>query len=411
MDDGGRVAITGFTLQVLEAILASLSRQDWARVVIEPSSETEEFEKVDIRWILLNGEEEHVQVKHSKNPFSKAQVEAWAISLASGARAARYRLVLLGRASTSVDEARLPARLSTAFNSADVETLADGVAHRIGLYLQRRGTIVTAADARGAVPALAGTLLYGAMSAQEWTPQALGALVGKLTPTFADSLWATAADLEMRLLRLVFIEEFDSVDEYLVVTATNTTTAPFERCFHLYLTDHEACQVLDVSDGGTDDSAPVFQPGTEPTSGAYVLGIKVADPLEPAVPVVFGARFRRVGVAERAGEAWVFRCPLLPTPEPQLAEVVVVFPHHGRVESDGTARTRTSVARWRTTTRNVKRSITATMKPTPVSETTRLADAKLANQYRELARLSLVRPYPLSAIDDLRAEIERGWES
>lgn len=177
MDDGGRVAVTGFVLQVLHTVLDALSKETWGSMTIEPGDATSGYDKVDVRWVRLNGERVHVQVKHSKNSFSKAQVEEWATGLVSGHPAEVYVLVLLGRGSTTVDDARCPPRLSLRFDTADLETMQDGVAQRIATQMQERGLVVGAAEARSAVPLLCGALLLDATSGREWTPPELFALV------------------------------------------------------------------------------------------------------------------------------------------------------------------------------------------------------------------------------------------
>jgi hypothetical protein len=76
MMSGGDVALRGFLVQTLIALLEALKDDPpWTSVTLEPNLDSE---KVDILWVYQDGTKKAVQVKSSKNPFSPTQVKQWA---------------------------------------------------------------------------------------------------------------------------------------------------------------------------------------------------------------------------------------------------------------------------------------------------------------------------------------------
>ena len=80
MANGGQLAVRGFLVQTLIALLDALDEErTWTTVTLEPNIDSE---KVDILWEFRDGRKA-VQVKSSHNPFNKSDVERWASDLES----------------------------------------------------------------------------------------------------------------------------------------------------------------------------------------------------------------------------------------------------------------------------------------------------------------------------------------
>jgi hypothetical protein len=94
---GGQAAIRGYLVQTLIALLDALDgEKPWRSVTLEPNIESD---KVDILWKYPSGAKA-VQVKSSRNPFRKGDVERWAAELESWRKADEYELVLVGTPGT-----------------------------------------------------------------------------------------------------------------------------------------------------------------------------------------------------------------------------------------------------------------------------------------------------------------------
>lgn len=167
--DGGQAALTGFAAQVVVALLDSLSRPDWLTVTIEPTSETDEYEKVDILWKFPDGSVEFAQVKRSKNSFTPAKIREWGDEIQSAPPAKKKRLILVG--------APTAGGTSLVANHGEVvveivpnefEVLLDACAHRVHLILERSHAPSTARSCAAASTSLAGQLLLGAQHGRTW---------------------------------------------------------------------------------------------------------------------------------------------------------------------------------------------------------------------------------------------------
>ena len=397
--DGGQIAVTGFILQAVVAILEGLSRDDWYELEVEPVSETRDYEKVDIRWCLVDGSEEHVQVKHSRNPFGRPDVERWAGELAERTPNHRHRLMLLGAASTTARRAELPPTVSLDYGSEEVDIGFDAVAHRLGDFCERQGVVVRASDARKAADVIAGLFLVGSATSRTWTPDQLRQDVLYQCRPLADTLQPTASGLETSVYRIIFIGEDECVDEHIYYTLSNTGTASVqEYCVQINLTDHDRCDILRVTDGGNGETEPFWR-ANDSSNPDFWFGVRIPEPIRPGDVRTAGAHFRRTGVVERVSSGMlVFRCPLLRVPEVQRAKVVVIFPGSGIVQADRAWTTTTNLACWKTTVSNANKSITAVFDEEPISAREHQIDLKLFRLYKRLAELFQVRPLPMSEI-------------
>ena len=406
--DGAHTALTGFTLQVVVAVLEGLAREDWQSLFVEPLEEGREYEKVDLCWHIADGSQEHVQVKHSKNPFSRPDIERWASEVAKQ-RGQRHRLVLLGVPSTTAHRATMPPSISVEFSSNDLNVGYDAIAQRIAEFCERRDTIIRPSSSREAAECIVGLMLTGATLRREWTPQSLRCQVFQQCRPFAESQRLSASGLNISLTRFVMINEDRSVDEYLVHEVRDPGNAGLPKAYRFKFTDHDKCTVLEVTDGGRGDEDPYWA-GSDDEPSTFWLGIRPADVLHPPGVLTVGAWVRRTGVVEDLGNGLlVFRCPLLPTADPQRALVVAVFPEGGSIEADGAWRATTRVACWKTTTSSSPRSITAVFRPRHVESELASIDGKLATLYMERAKAGIVRPLPRSKLRSIESNISQGF--
>jgi len=166
--DGGQAAITGFAVQIAVAVLDSFS-SDWIQLTIEPSSETDEFTKVDILWRFPNGEVEFTQVKQSKNAFGKGMIQQWAEEIQNTGPARVKRLVLVGSPSAG------GIGITSKFRDVTVEiipppfaVLLDACAHRVRKYLEETGFVTTSTQCEEITKFLIGRLLLDAKDGRVW---------------------------------------------------------------------------------------------------------------------------------------------------------------------------------------------------------------------------------------------------
>ena len=135
---GGQVAIRGYLIQTLIGLLDALDdARPWLSVTLEPNIDSE---KVDILWRFPDGRKA-VQVKSSKNPFTKSDIEQWAAELEAWRRADEYELVLIGTpGSPSVAKLRHVGKVSVPQPlNLDLRAFKEQAAHRLDGFLQNNG--------------------------------------------------------------------------------------------------------------------------------------------------------------------------------------------------------------------------------------------------------------------------------
>ncbi len=91
--DSGGSAIRGFVIQALMALL-QVCHEDCRLIHFEPSNKKDE--KVDFWWEDGNGAKYAVQVKSTKNEFTKEDVESWANDLRKNHEDMACKLILVG---------------------------------------------------------------------------------------------------------------------------------------------------------------------------------------------------------------------------------------------------------------------------------------------------------------------------
>lgn len=176
MTNGGQRAIRGFRVQTLIALLEALADpHSWISVTLEPNVDSE---KVDVLW-QRPGCTEAVQVKSSKNPFTKGDVERWAGELEAWRKADEYRLVLVGPGSSSVSKIGRVGRVAVPPpKNLDLEGLREQAAYRLQRFLESQGLPVESAGRLDdLVGLLANDLSSRSVHGQTLTREGLSALL------------------------------------------------------------------------------------------------------------------------------------------------------------------------------------------------------------------------------------------
>jgi len=147
MTNGGQLAVRGFLVQTLIALLDALDEErTWTTVTLEPNIDSE---KVDILWEFSDGRKA-VQVKSSQNPFNKSDVERWASELESWRQADEYELLLVGTpGSPSVAHLRRVGNVTVPpARNLDLRAFTEQAAQRLDRFLQNNNLPSGDADYR-----------------------------------------------------------------------------------------------------------------------------------------------------------------------------------------------------------------------------------------------------------------------
>ena len=173
---GGPVAIRGYLVQTLVALLEALDNKDWLSVTLEPDHVSE---KIDLLW-EYPGSTKAVQVKSSVNPFEDAAVNRWARDLEASKGADEYELILVGVASKpAVAKARCLGRVAVPVpKHLDLTALRQQAAHLLDLFMAAEALPTGGAHYREMLAdALLGKLATLATKAQSFTRDELAALL------------------------------------------------------------------------------------------------------------------------------------------------------------------------------------------------------------------------------------------
>ena len=130
--DGNR----GYLVQTLIALLDSLRSNDWDRVTIEPSQESE---KVDVLW-ESGTFRKATQVKSSLSQINKPDAQRWARELDANTVADELELVLVGSASSAVTRIGRIGRVSVPRpKNLDWDGLISEATHLLDCFLYKNG--------------------------------------------------------------------------------------------------------------------------------------------------------------------------------------------------------------------------------------------------------------------------------
>lgn len=156
---GGQIAIRGFLVQTLVALLEALQDdQPWKSITLEPNVDSE---KVDILWIYEDNATKAVQVKSTEKTFSKSNVERWSRDLEAWKQADDYELILAGTpGSSAVAQLRKIGRVRVPPpKNLDLDAFMEQAAHKLDGFLRQHELPTGSADQRMMVAeALAGKL-------------------------------------------------------------------------------------------------------------------------------------------------------------------------------------------------------------------------------------------------------------
>ncbi len=131
------MAIRGYLVQTLVALLDALGDQTWVRVTLEPEHTSE---KIDILW-EYPGKTKAVQVKSSENQVSVADAKRWAEEFrVAHPDSDELELVLVGQCSQAViDLDRVGQVVVPPPQNLDLDGFVERVAHRLDRFLGGQG--------------------------------------------------------------------------------------------------------------------------------------------------------------------------------------------------------------------------------------------------------------------------------
>jgi hypothetical protein len=205
--DAGQVAMSGFAMQVLFAVLDGLTSEDWVSLTVEPHDEdgSRNFEKVDIRWVLSDGRERHDQVKTSRRSFGMADMEWWAEQLSTTSDASTKRLVLVGAVSTGVQD-------TMQCNGVEIRIIPRGeymvrgaISHQLARFCEHQGLQLEPSRTPEICKKLLGLLLLESVTGKTWTKEQF--IEGILELVRAEDRYPEHKELMAQLLKSLFSKE------------------------------------------------------------------------------------------------------------------------------------------------------------------------------------------------------------
>lgn len=155
---GGAVAIRGFLVQALIALLDVASREpSFSEIMLEPKVGDDQF---DFLWKNANGAHA-TQVKSTENVFSKADVEAWAKKLEKAHTDEICTLMLVGNIHPTLAKLKVIGSVSLKQKPLDLDGLLAEAGQRLAEFMEREGLPGGKATERGMiVHAIASKLLH-----------------------------------------------------------------------------------------------------------------------------------------------------------------------------------------------------------------------------------------------------------
>ena len=127
----------GYLVQTMASLIDALcTKNDWEAVSLEPFHVSE---KIDVIWRYTDYDKV-VQIKSSKNPFTKNQIKTWCSELLSSTKADQYELLLVGNlTSTSINfngvhnGVSIPSPIPL-----DLEVMLKTISYDLSVYCQQR---------------------------------------------------------------------------------------------------------------------------------------------------------------------------------------------------------------------------------------------------------------------------------
>ncbi|MEQ1567179.1 MAG: hypothetical protein ABMA64_16180 [Myxococcota bacterium] len=376
--DGGQVAITGFKLQVVIALIDSLREPDWIRMTIEPPG----LDHVDVLWVYTDDEVDHVQVKHSKNTFKPGLVKRVTKAMAARPERVRQRrLVLLGPGQSEP----VSNGVAVVYRVNDLDALLADAAMKAGLWVESRGLPQPPSAVREGVQRAAERLLWLAGGGRTWSRDDVVRLLWDEVVGHPDHSEVPTAPLVLEIRRTVVIHSDGRGDDYVRCLVRNPTDEPrgFRKpFFHFTLTDPGTATLVRVGDG--EPGVPRAVPGKRP--GGFAVGLELRAPVPARDSRMYAVHLQRSPVAALEGREWVFSDPLTETgDEAHPFNVDVIFPVRGVIRAARTAAISPMTASWRLVTGPEDRPVRARLTRPRVSKSMdRAAAAGIAAAERDL---------------------------
>jgi hypothetical protein len=132
-NSGGAAAMRGFYVQTLAALFKALDAEPpFITITLEPVGAQDQF---DFSW----RDAQHsfaVQVKSTRNEFSKTEAEKWAIALKAASSDEQCTLILVGNCNASLNKVKELADVRIEKRSLDICDLDDAAAQRLALFME-----------------------------------------------------------------------------------------------------------------------------------------------------------------------------------------------------------------------------------------------------------------------------------
>lgn len=340
---GGQIAITGFKLQVVIALIDSLREPGWTRMTIEPPG----IEQVDVLWVYADDEVDHVQVKHSKNAFKPGLVKKVTKAMAARPERVRQRrLVLLGPGQSEP----VVNGVAVVYRVNDLDALLADAAVKAGLWVETRGLPQPTSVLREGVQRAAERLLWMAGGGRTWSRDDLVHLLWAEVVGHPDHSEVRTAPLVLEVRRTIVIHADGRGDDYVRCLVINPTDEPrgFRKpFFHFTLTDPGTATLVRVGDG--EPGVPRAVPGKRP--GGFAVGLELRALVPARDTRMYAVHLRRSPIAAVDEGEWCFSDPLTETGnDTHPFNVDVIFPVRGVIRAAGAAAISRMAASWRLVT-------------------------------------------------------------
>jgi hypothetical protein len=367
--DGGQVALTGFVVQSIAALMDALDRDDWHTLAIEPASDDGRYQKVDFLLALDTGKTLVVQVKHSINGITKANAKRWADDLRRGLKADEYRLYLYAPATGGLALQGEISGVQTRVINGEVDVLWHAFSFRVLDYISRTRGHYRPAVISEATKNFVGSTIVMAIESRSWTKAELVQHLVALVDAAERAQARPMGCVDVFLRRIIVCYENGSCREYVKYTFVNRGLVE-ERVPGWTITWTDADNVVfeQVSDG--EVGKPAVHRVRDTVTGAVEMQIEPRWTIGPGESKAVSATIRRNPAIQRMDSGhWIFQDPLLPTDSEHTTEVFLMFPCAGVIRASGALECDARAVRWSFATGKEQRKISALLEPSPPTVT------------------------------------------
>ena len=376
--DGGQVALKGFVVQSMAALLDALEDIRVETIEIEPDgaelSNTNPspsevcYEKVDYCLYMTDGCTRAVQVKCSKNPISTTDTKKWADELISSKSAREYELQIFAPSAGGLVDGTLYNGVKIRHNTGNVPVLWDAVSCRAARQIQsHRGHYHMAAISDGC-RAFVGEVLVRATERKRWRrAELLGVLIAHVEAHSQLPMKTALKNIDVELRWVVIGHTNRRSEEHVKCTFKKRGSGPRRLPWTVVWTDADNVEVIRVSDGITDSTSDglVYHEVVDTTTGALEVQVVPRWDIEPNESQVILISVRRDPAFDLLPDGtWLYKNPFLATLERCVTEVLVKFPREGSIEAAGAIEKDSQCVRWTLITGSEQRQVTAVARPT-----------------------------------------------